>query len=87
MRETEGDRKVTTREACTKSLVKTPRIYTFTTQRPSSSPFTSTKGQVTGPKWDPQKIAKRADRCVGFVEVMAAARFHNLKVQFTGLER
>ena len=50
-----------------------------------SSPFTSTKGQVKGLKWDPAKVTKRPERYVSFVEVVVCLRYFSPNLQFKGL--
>jgi len=54
--------------------------YIRNAEAEGSSPFTSTKGQFTGLKWDPQEVAERRGRYVGFVAVVGRTQFF-LKVQ------
>jgi hypothetical protein len=47
-----------------RSWSERPRRYFRNAEAEGSSPFTSTKGQVTGLKWDPLKVARRPERYV-----------------------
>ena len=64
MREPEGIETPPPGNSSERPWSKDREPYVRNAEAEGSSPFTSTKGQVTGLKWDPEKVAKWPERYV-----------------------